>query len=148
MATAAFPLAGGNPVFVKEKPFERPGNDRIGDKLIGGPLTFRWVVDAQMGKIRRIAEPVDMLRRLSCAARIRADRRINHDDADAGIGKGPVLEEAPREIDYANAIGLADGSQRSFPDADPTGMQHKLKVRGFNPKPPVLFFNGKGPHLF
>ena len=147
MATAAFPLAGGNPVLVKEKPFERPGNDRIGDILIRSPLTLRRIVDAKPGKFRWIAMRIDVLRCLSRAARIGSDRRINHDDADARIGKRPAFEEASREIEDADTVGLAYGSQRPFPDADPAGMQHKLKFRAFCPKPPVLLFNGKGPHF-
>jgi hypothetical protein len=53
-------------------------------------MQFR-IEDAKMRKGRRVAVTVGMRRRLTRAARIGADRRVNDGDADKWIGKGPTI---------------------------------------------------------
>ena len=122
MLATAFPYPGCDPFLMEEEPFDRPGNDAIGTEFIRPPIVFDRLVDAQARKFRRIAEPVDVLRRLARPARVRSDGRIDDKHADIRVGQKPAVENPPGEIDDSNAVGLANRPQRAFPDTDPSGM--------------------------
>lgn len=74
-------------------------------------------------------------------ARKFANRRIEDENAHIGVGEIPPLKKSPREVEDANAVGLADGPERALPDADPIGMRHKRKLRAIRSQPPILFLD-------
>lgn len=82
MAPAAVPLASGKPELIVPEPFDCPGNDLVGDVFIGVPLILCRIVEAERGKIRLVAEAIDMRHHLAGAARVGAERRVEHRDAD------------------------------------------------------------------
>lgn len=123
------------------KPLDRPGDNLIGDVLIGIPLILCRIEKAEAGEVRLVTEPVNMLHRLAGAARVGADRGIEHGNADIMIGERPFVEISPPEINNAHAVGLADGLERAFPDADPTSVEHKAKFRERIPEFAILLID-------
>lgn len=119
MAPAAAPDAGINPIFVKEEPFDSPRDIALVDWFRWLPVVFARVEDAERWTIGRMPQAINVLQRFAGASRVRADLRVKNEDADAVVGKGEMLEVLSRVIDDANAILLADGPQRSFPNTDP-----------------------------
>jgi hypothetical protein len=93
---------------VEEEPLDSPWDDANSNVFIRPPFVFDRIMNAQAWPLRRIPEAVNMLRRLARAARIGADRRIDHEHADVGAGQMPALEIAPGEVHDANPIGLTD----------------------------------------
>jgi hypothetical protein len=91
-------------------------------------------------------ESVDMLGRLAGAAGIGTDRRVDDEDADIGVAKIELWKKPARKILNADAIGLAYGSERAFPNANPASMRHKHKVRAFRPQPSILLFDRQKGH--
>ncbi len=49
---AAFPDTGHQPDFVKEKPFDRPGDSGLRDGADGAPFTIAGVVEAEVRAFR------------------------------------------------------------------------------------------------
>jgi hypothetical protein len=131
---------------MEKKPLDRPRNNLIDDILIASPFALDWVVDAQVWKIGRMTETIDMLGGFPRSARIGADRGIDDGDTHIGGPKFPGIEIASREIFNADTVGLADGSQRPFPNTDPSRLQNKLELRAFRPESPILLLNRKRPH--
>ncbi len=123
------------------KPLDRPGDDLVGNVLIGIPLILRRIEKAKAGEVGLVAEPVDMLHRLAGAARIGADRGIEHGDADIVIGEGPFVEISPPEINNAHAVGLADRLEGAFPDSNPIRVEHEAKLRERIPEFAVLLID-------
>jgi hypothetical protein len=138
VTASAFPHPRGNPLLVEEQPFDRPGDDPVYYGFIGPPLVFDRIVDAQARKYRWIAEPINVLRGLTRAAWIRADRRINDENAEVWVLQIPIVEEASREVDDANAVDLADRPQRAFPHPHPVRSREKLKLRTLRPQFSIL----------
>ena len=131
---------------MEKQPFDRPG-DYAGDYVfVGPPFILPRIVNAQCRELRRISQPVNMLRRFARSARIGADLRIEDKHADVGVHQIPFAKMIPREIHDADAVCLADGGERAFPNAYPTRMRHKSKLRAFGPQPLVLFLDGQRAH--
>ena len=139
MTASPFPLAAGDPFLVEEEPLDGPRDDAIDNVFIGPPFVFDRIVNAQARSIRRVPQAVDVLRRFAGAARIGADRRIDHEHADVWTVEIPVVEVAPGEVHDPDAIGLTYRAQRPFPHADPAGMRNKTKLRAFGPQFLILF---------
>jgi hypothetical protein len=131
---------------MEKKPLDRPGNNLIDDILIASPLALDWVVDAQVWKIWRMTEAINMLGGFTRSTRIGPDRGIDDGDTHIGGPKFPGIEITSRKISNADAVGLADGSQRPFPNTDPSRVQNKLKLRAFRPESPILLLNRKRTH--
>jgi hypothetical protein len=123
------------------KPLDRPGDDLVSNVLIGIPLILRRIEKAQAGEVG-LGAGVNMLRRLSGAAWIDANRGVERGDADIVIGKRPFVETSPPEINNAHAVGLADGLERPLPDPDPIRVVHKPKIRERVPDLTVLLSDG------
>jgi hypothetical protein len=119
---------------MEEEPLDGPRDDAINNVFIRPPLVFDRVVDAQARHGCRIPQTVDMLGRLPGAARIGADRRIDHEHADVGTCEIPALEVALSEVHDADPISLTNRAQHPFPHADPAAVHHKTKLRALGPQ--------------
>jgi hypothetical protein len=119
---------------MEEEPLDRPRDDAIDNVFIRPPLVFDRVVDAQARHVCRIPQAVDMLGWFPGAARIGADRRIDHEHADVGTCEIPALEVALGEVHDADPIGLTYRAQPSFPHGDPAAVHDKTKLRALRPK--------------
>lgn len=108
MTTAAFPHACGDPLLVKEEPFDSPWDDAINDVFARLPPVLTRIVDTEAREVRMMAELVDVLRRLTIAARITPNRGIHDENRDIRVRQIEAGEVATREVDDANAVGLAD----------------------------------------
>jgi hypothetical protein len=141
MPPATFPLAAGDPLFVKEEPLNGPRNNAMDDIFAWSPIILDGIVDAQARKRRFMTQPVDVLRRLARAARIGSNRWIDDEYADVGIVEIIAVEEAAREIHQAHPVRLADRRKCAFPDAHPSIMRNEPELRAFSAQFPVLFVN-------
>ncbi len=146
MPAAAFPFATCDPFFMEEEPFDGPWNDVVNDVLGWPPSVVDGIVDAKAREFRRMAEPINMLRRLTRTARIGTNGRIDDKDADAWIRKMPSIEVTAREINEPHPIGLADRRKCAFPDTHPSTVCNKSKLRAFSAQFPILFVDGKRKH--
>jgi hypothetical protein len=146
VSASSFPLAGSDPTLMEKKPLDRPGNNLIDDILIASPFALGWVIDAQVWKIGRMTEAINMLGGFTRSARISPDGGIDDGDTHIGRPKFPGIEITSREIFNADTVGLADGPQRPFPNTDPSRVQNKLKLRAFRPESPILFLYRKRTH--
>jgi hypothetical protein len=124
---------------MEKEPFDSPGNDALNDWLAWEPIVVDGVADAKPGKVGRITEAIDVLRRVSRSTRIGADRRVNHKNTDVGILEIPAVETSAREIYDADAIGLANGPQRALPYSHPLALRHKIELRALRPQFLILF---------
>jgi len=106
VTASPFPLATGDPFLVEEKPLDRPRDDAIDNVFIRPPFVLDRVVNAQARLARRVPQAVNMLWRFACAARIGANRRINHEYADIRTVEIPATEKAPSEVHNSDPIGL------------------------------------------
>jgi hypothetical protein len=143
---SSLPFSTCHPLLVEEKPLDGPGNYPIDDILIRPPFVFDWIVNAQSRKLGRIVEPVNVLGRFAGAAGIGANRGVDDEHADIGLRQEPAVKNPARKIHDANAIGLANRPKRSFPNADPTGVQYKTELRAFGPQFTILFLNRERAH--
>jgi hypothetical protein len=89
---------------------------------------------------------INMLRRFTRSARVAADRGIDDEYADVGLVQVPTVELPAREINDANAIGLADGPQCALPYADPLRMHDQLELRAIRPQFLILLVDRQGAH--
>ena len=108
MAAASPPLACGEPDFMEEQPFDGPGNDPIDDRLAEPPRIVDRIGDAETRVIRRMIQPVDVLRRFAGAPRVATDRRVEDEHADIRVQEIEPAKHPSRKMDDADAIGLAD----------------------------------------
>jgi hypothetical protein len=91
------------------------------------------IVNAQRGKIRRMVQTVNVLRRLASATRVCADRRVHYKHLDIPVVEMPAIEIAPRKIYDADTVGLTDRPQSAFPHPDPMTAADKLELRALCP---------------
>jgi len=131
---------------MKEEPFDGPRDYAIHKRFVWIPCILHRVVNAKFGKSIRIAVSIDMLWRLSSAARIVTDRWINHEYANVVVLQAPTFEKPSREVQDANAVPLADWSHHSFPNTDPAGVRNKAKLRAFSPQSLILLFHTERRH--
>ncbi len=141
MAPFAFPNAGRDPFFVKEKPFDRPRDDPINDVFGRPPTVLVRIIDAQARKIRVAAMAVYVLRWLSCSARISADRWIKDKHANDRVRQVEAREHPAREVDDADAVRLADGTECAFPHTNPFAVSDQLELRAIGPQSHILLID-------
>jgi hypothetical protein len=146
VTAAAFPLAGHDPLFVEEEPFNRPRDDPIDDVFIGPPPVLNGIVNAQTRERGWVPPPVYMLWRLASPTRVRSDRRVDNKDVDILVDEVPAVKMAAREISDPDAICLAYRLQRAFPHPDPTRVRNKAKLRALCSQSSILLLDRQWTH--
>ncbi len=146
MTAVAFPFSVRDPFFMKEKPLDGPRNNPIDNVLARVPVVFRRIENAQRRENGRTLIAVNMLRLFTSSAQVGPDQRVEDGDFQMRVCKVPARKIFAGEIQNANAVGLADRPQRSVPDANPSRIRHKGKLRAFRPQPSILLFDRKRKH--
>lgn len=119
MAPAAFPFAGCDPLLMEEEPLDRPRNDALNDGLARVPFVVARIVDAEGRKVGIVAKAVNVLCKLAGAARITADRRVQHKHSHIGVGEIEARKIPASKVHDSQAIRLTDRAQRPFPNPYP-----------------------------
>jgi hypothetical protein len=131
---------------MEKEPFNCPGNDPLDNGLGWPPSILNGIVDAKRRKIRMVTISINMLCRFTRSAGVAPNRRIDDKHAHVGQVQVPTIEPPAREIDDANAIGLADGPQRALPDAYPLRMRDQLELRAICPQFLILLVDRQRAH--
>jgi hypothetical protein len=131
---------------MEKKPLDSPRDNALDDWLARLPIVLYGIVDAKSGKIGSMVVAVNVLRRLACSTWVDANRRFDDKYTDVWIPEVPVVELAAREINDADAIGLADGPQGAFPHRHPTAVCGHSELRALRPQLLILFGDRQRQH--
>jgi hypothetical protein len=113
---------------MEEKPLDGPGNDSIDDILTRPPVIFDRIVKAQARECGRMTQPVNVLGRLACAARVGTNRRVDDKHTEVGVREAPAVEEPTRKIHDTDAVGLTNRAKRAIPYANPARVDYKPEL--------------------
>lgn len=79
MAAASSPFCSREPALVASQPLTRPGDDRVGDGIIGTPLRRCGIVKAKSRELWLLVPPVNVRDRFAGSRMLQSQRRVYQD---------------------------------------------------------------------